>query len=98
MSPISSRKTVPPSATSSLPRFWVDAPVKAPFSWPNSSDSRSSSDRATQFTGMNKIGRAHVELQSRGHLVCRLLLEKKKKKKKNIILKHNNIINTKYTK
>src|SRR5439155_24579494 len=27
-----------------------------------------------------KIGRAHVELQSRGHLVCRLLLEKKKKK------------------
>src|SRR5690625_6928873 len=25
-----------------------------------------------------KIGRAHVELQSRGHLVCRLLLEKKK--------------------
>src|SRR5690625_6379147 len=26
-----------------------------------------------------KIGRAHAELQSRGHLVCRLLLEKKKK-------------------
>src|SRR5690625_7056198 len=26
------------------------------------------------------------ELQSRGHLVCRLLLEKKKKKKKNIML------------
>src|SRR5207253_6554956 len=26
-----------------------------------------------------KIGRAHSELQSRGHLVCRLLLEKKKK-------------------
>src|SRR5439155_3629112 len=24
-----------------------------------------------------QIGRAHVELQSRGHLVCRLLLEKK---------------------
>src|SRR5207253_7602900 len=24
-----------------------------------------------------KIGRAHSELQSRGHLVCRLLLEKK---------------------
>src|SRR5690625_5921727 len=24
-----------------------------------------------------KIGRAHVELQSRGHLVCRRLLEKK---------------------
>src|SRR3712207_7383559 len=27
-----------------------------------------------------KIGRAHVELQSRQYLVCRLLLEKKKKK------------------
>src|SRR5256884_5389197 len=29
--------------------------------------------------GMVKIGRAHSELQSRLHLVCRLLLEKKKK-------------------
>src|SRR5262245_65279955 len=28
-----------------------------------------------------QIGRAHVELQSLRHLVCRLLLEKKKKKK-----------------
>src|SRR2546422_2314288 len=28
-----------------------------------------------------EIGRAHSELQSRLHLVCRLLLEKKKKKK-----------------
>src|SRR5690625_5551796 len=27
-----------------------------------------------------EIGRAHSELQSRGHLVCRLLLEKKKPK------------------
>src|SRR2546429_6349832 len=27
-----------------------------------------------------EIGRAHAELQSRLHLVCRLLLEKKKKK------------------
>src|SRR5687768_18298161 len=27
-----------------------------------------------------QIGRAHAELQSRLHLVCRLLLEKKKKK------------------
>src|SRR2546425_5660542 len=29
-----------------------------------------------------KIGRAHVELQSLAYLVCRLLLEKKKKKQK----------------
>src|SRR6266498_4472086 len=28
---------------------------------------------------LDQIGRAHVELQSRPHLVCRLLLEKKKK-------------------
>src|SRR5436305_2166123 len=28
--------------------------------------------------GAEQIGRAHVELQSRPHLVCRLLLEKKK--------------------
>src|SRR5437870_7055500 len=32
------------------------------------------SNRQTYFV---KIGRAHSELQSRGHLVCRLLLEKK---------------------
>src|SRR5690349_22472384 len=31
---------------------------------------------------VKEIGRAHVELQSRRDLVCRLLLEKKKKKKK----------------
>src|SRR5439155_6365075 len=28
-----------------------------------------------------KIGRAHAELQSRGHIVCRLLLEKKKNRR-----------------
>src|SRR5690554_7461408 len=33
---------------------------------------------------MVEIGRAHVELQSRPHLVCRLLLEKKKKNKNKI--------------
>src|SRR5207253_6296500 len=32
--------------------------------------------------GNHQIGRATSELQSRGHLVCRLLLEKKKKKHK----------------
>src|SRR5690625_2227852 len=31
-----------------------------------------------QIHEVAEIGRAHVELQSRGHLVCRLLLEKKK--------------------
>ena len=28
---------MPPSASSKRPRFWRTAPVKAPFSWPNSS-------------------------------------------------------------
>ena len=36
-SPISSRKIVPPSATSNLPRRCCNAPVNAPFSWPNNS-------------------------------------------------------------
>src|SRR2546429_3023888 len=39
---------------------------------------------------MNEIGRAPSELQSRLHLVCRLLLEKKKKKKRD-----NDTMNTK---
>src|SRR3712207_8071127 len=34
-----------------------------------------------------QIGRAHVELQSRQYLVCRLLLEKKKKQYNYIIIK-----------
>src|SRR3712207_8808933 len=36
-------------------------------------------DRVSGPGGTKKIGRAHVELQSRQYLVCRLLLEKKKK-------------------
>ena len=55
MSPISSKKMVPLSATSNLPRFLVVAPVKAPFSWPNSSLSISSSGMAAQFTSMRGL-------------------------------------------
>ena len=43
ISPISSRKSVPPSAVSQRPIFWTTAPVKAPFSWPKSSLSSSDS-------------------------------------------------------
>ena len=50
MSPISSRNRVPPWASSNLPTLRATAPVKAPFSWPNSSDSISSSGIAAQFT------------------------------------------------
>src|SRR5205814_8867969 len=42
-------------------------------------DSASSAARARQAAA--KIGRAHSELQSLRHLVCRLLLEKKKTQK-----------------
>ncbi len=50
MSPTSSRKSVPPSAASNLPLRRAKAPVKAPFSWPNSSDSSRLSVRAAQET------------------------------------------------
>ncbi len=53
MSPISSRKIVPPSAATNLPVWRRSAPVKLPFSWPKSSDSISSSGIAAQLTWTN---------------------------------------------
>ena len=53
MSPISSRKIVPPSAWENLPTWREVAPVNEPFSWPKSSDSISSSGMAAQFTLTN---------------------------------------------
>ena len=50
MSPTSSRKSVPPEARSNLPRRCLVAPVKAPASWPKSSDSMSSDGSAAQFS------------------------------------------------
>ena len=49
-SPISSRKRVEPSATSKRPIWRVMAPVKAPFSRPNSSLSTSPEGSAAQLT------------------------------------------------
>jgi hypothetical protein len=49
-SPISSRKSVPRSATSNRPFFSACAPVNDPFSWPNSSDSKRFSLIAAQLT------------------------------------------------
>ena len=51
--PISSRKIVPPSARAKRPRRFAVAPVKAPFTWPKSSDSSSASGMAAQFTLMS---------------------------------------------
>ena len=53
MSPISSRNSVPLSASSKRPSLRLTAPVNAPFSWPNSSDSSSVSVSAPQFTLTN---------------------------------------------
>src|SRR6187455_2439100 len=50
MSPISSRNSVPPSACSKRPMRCLSAPVNAPFSWPNNSDSSRFSCSAAQLT------------------------------------------------
>ncbi|MNG00438.1 hypothetical protein D3C84_833740 [compost metagenome] len=57
MSPISSRNRVPPLASSKRPARLVIAPVKAPFSWPNSSLSSNSAGIAPQLTGTNGASR-----------------------------------------
>ena len=58
MSPISSRNNVPPSALSILPGVCFTAPVNAPFSKPNSSDSSSVSGMAAQLIATNGSPRA----------------------------------------
>ena len=50
MSPISSKKMVPPFACSNLPIRCFMAEVKEPFSWPNNSLSINSPGIAAQFT------------------------------------------------
>ena len=52
-SPISSRNSVPPSASSRRPSRANRRPVKAPFSWPNNSLSSSPSFSAAQLTFTN---------------------------------------------
>src|SRR5262245_22822557 len=51
ISPISSRKIVPPAGISSFPSLSRYAPVKLPFTWPNNSDSSSVSGIPAQLTG-----------------------------------------------
>lgn len=52
-SPISSRKMLPPLASSNIPLRSLTAPVKAPRAWPNSSLSSSPSASAEQLTATN---------------------------------------------
>ena len=53
ISPTSSRNSTPPEASSICPGLVCSAPVNAPRSWPKSSDSRSGSGSAAQFTATN---------------------------------------------
>ena len=66
MSPISSRNNVPPFACSNRPSRTVLAPVNAPFSWPNNSDSIKS-------FGIAAMLRAIKLLSLRGLCLCRAL-------------------------
>src|SRR5207247_573943 len=69
ISPISSRKIVPFSATSISPFLFASAPVKAPRMWPNSSDSRSVSGTPPQFNATNGCSRRSEAMLD----VCRML-------------------------
>src|SRR5205809_665762 len=53
ISPISSRKNVPPRAAANSPCLSRTAPVNDPFTWPNNSDSSRLSGRAPQFSEKN---------------------------------------------
>ena len=64
-SPTSSRQSVPPSATSKSPCLRSTAPVKAPFSWPNSSLCISSSESEAQSTTTNGFSRSGLAWCSR---------------------------------
>ena len=59
---------MPPSASSNLPMRRATAPVKAPFSWPNSSDSSRFSGIAAQLTATNgPCGAAAVAVDGARH-------------------------------
>lgn len=55
ISDISSRRMVPPSASSNLPGWAAMAPVKEPFSWPNRVASSMLSGIAAQLIAMNGL-------------------------------------------
>ncbi len=57
MVPISSRKSVPPLATSNSPFFALIAEVNAPLTWPKSEDSSRSDGIAPVFTGTKGLSR-----------------------------------------
>ena len=60
ISPISSRRIVPPSATAKRPLCALVAPVKAPLAWPKSSLSMRFSGIDAQFMGTNALSRREL--------------------------------------
>ena len=55
---------MPPSQSSNFPSFWLAAPVKAPFSWPKSSDSMRFSGMAAQhLQGLDAGHAAHAVIE-----------------------------------
>src|SRR5262245_1840951 len=75
MSPISSRKSVPPCARSKRPRFEVWAPVKAPRTCPKSSLSSRPSGIAVQLIGTKGLSARAVEVEGlRDQLLARAAL------------------------
>ena len=68
MSPISSRKSVPPSAARNV-RRWRGTPVRHPFSWPEQSDSIRSQRNCPMLTRETKgpVRRSAVIMQGPGH-------------------------------
>ena len=60
-SSMSSRKIVPPWASSNRPGRSLMAPVNAPRSCPKSSDSISVSERIAQLTGTNGLWRRELD-------------------------------------
>src|SRR5437899_4322129 len=63
-SPVAASRSPPTATVTSFHRRRIAATVPRPLSSP-----------AKKNMGASEIGRAHVELQSLRHLVCRLLLE-----------------------
>ena len=57
ISPTSSKRSVPPSASTNTPSRARSAPVKAPRTWPKSSDSRRLSASAAQLNGTKGLSR-----------------------------------------
>ena len=64
ISPTSSRKTVPPSAARNTPAERPAAPVKEPFSCPNSWLSANVTVSAAQLTGMNGLAAARAAMMN----------------------------------